>query len=188
MNWGMKQIAASEDLGLPTAAQRKIANSASSRAELLASRIEEGAARLGRFVEKLSEAEWRTPVSATDRRSIGVIVHHVASAYPVEVELARAIANGKAVTDVTWEAVTEMNAKHAKNHSEVTKEDALDLLCQNSCEAVAAVREFTDEELDRAAPLGLTFGAPVTAQFVIEDHAVRHSWHHLARIRTALDR
>ena len=32
------------------------------------------------------------------------------------------------------------------------------------------------------------FGAPVTAQFVIEDHALRHSWHHLARIRTALDR
>ena len=26
----------------------------------------------------------------------------------------------------------------------------------------------------------------VTAQFVIEDHALRHSWHHLARIRSAL--
>ena len=31
-------------------------------------------------------------------------------------------------------------------------------------------------------------GAPVTAQFVVEDHAVRHSWHHLARIRTAVGR
>jgi hypothetical protein len=29
---------------------------------------------------------------------------------------------------------------------------------------------------------------PVTAQFVIEDHAVRHSWHHLARIRSAVGR
>lgn len=28
----------------------------------------------------------------------------------------------------------------------------------------------------------------VTAQFVIEDHALRHSWHHLARIREALGR
>jgi len=25
-------------------------------------------------------------------------------------------------------------------------------------------------------------------QFVIEDHALRHSWHHLARIRKALGR
>lgn len=188
MNWGMKQIAASEDLGLPTAAQRKIETSTSRRAELLAERIEEGAARLGSFVEKLSEAEWRTSVSATDHRSIGVIVHHVASAYPIEIALARAIANGKAVTDVTWEAVNGMNATHAEKYSEVTKDDALDLLCLNSCEAVAAVREFTDEELDRAAPFALSFGAPVTAQFVIEDHAVRHSWHHLARIRTALGR
>jgi len=28
----------------------------------------------------------------------------------------------------------------------------------------------------------------VTAQFVIEDHAVRHSWHHLAKIKRALGR
>jgi hypothetical protein len=50
------------------------------------------------------------------------------------------------------------------------------------------VRAFTDDELDRAAPFSLSFGAPVTAQFVIEDHALRHSWHHLARIRKALGR
>jgi hypothetical protein len=42
--------------------------------------------------------------------------------------------------------------------------------------------------LDRAAHFSLSFGAPVTAQFVIEDHALQHSWHHLARIRTALGR
>ena len=30
--------------------------------------------------------------------------------------------------------------------------------------------------------------AEALAQFVIEDHALRHSWHHLARIRAALGR
>jgi hypothetical protein len=34
----------------------------------------------------------------------------------------------------------------------------------------------------------LSSGAPMTAQFVIEDHALRHSWHHLAKIRAALKR
>jgi hypothetical protein len=43
-------------------------------------------------------------------------------------------------------------------------------------------------ELDQAASFSLSFGAPVTAQFVIEDHALRHSWHHLARIRKVLGR
>jgi DinB superfamily len=158
------------------------------RAELLADRIEEGAAALATFAEGLSEAEWRAPVSARDARSVGVIVHHVASVYPIEVELARAIGGGKAVTDVTWEAVADMNAKHASDQAEVSKAAALELLRRNSRQAAAAVRAFTDDELDRAAPFSLSFGAPVTAQFVVEDHALRHSWHHLARIRKALGR
>jgi DinB superfamily len=157
------------------------------RAKSLADRIEEGADALADFAEGLSE-DWSAPMSATDRRSVGVIIHHVANVYPIEIDLARAIAGGKAVTDVTWEVVGGLNAKHAQDQAGVSKEAALELLRQNSRAAAAAVREFTDEELDRAAPFGLSYGAPVTAQFVIEDHALRHSWHHLARIRKALGR
>jgi len=159
----------------------------SRRSEQLASRIEEGATGLASFVENLSEEEWRTPVSPTDHRPIGVIVHHVASVYPVEIEVARAIAAGNAVTEVTWEAVAAMNARHAAEQAQMTRAEALELLHRNSSQAADAVRSFTDEELDRAAPFSLSFGAPMTAQFVIEDHALRHSWHHLARIKKALN-
>jgi hypothetical protein len=160
----------------------------SRRAEALAGRIEEGAVGLATFAEALSDAAWRTPVSRTDPRPIGVIVHHVAVLYPLEIDLARAIAGGQAVTDVTWDAVAEMNAAHARDHAGVTKAAALELLRANSRQAAAAVRAFTDDELDRAAPFSLSFGAPVTAQFVLEDHALRHSWHHLARMRMAVGR
>ena len=160
----------------------------SRRAELLADRIQQGATELAAFAEGLSEVDWLTKVSETDRRSIGVIVHHVASVYPIEVELARAIASGNAVLDVTWDVVAELNANHARERSGVTKAATLELLCCNSRETAAAVRKFTDDELDRAAPFSLSYGAPVTAQFVIEDHALRHSWHHLARLRKALGR
>lgn len=156
------------------------------RAEALATRIEQGAAGLAAFAEPLSDTEWRAKVR--DGRSVGVIVHHVASVYPIEIDLARTIASGKAVAGVTWEAVAEMNAKHAQEQAGVQKTEALDLLRQNSQQAATAVRAFSDEELDRAAPFSLSFDAPVTAQFVIEDHALRHSWHHLARIRSALRR
>ena len=70
----------------------------------------------------------------------------------------------------------------------VTKAEALELLNKNSRAAAEAVRTFSDEQLDRAAPFSLSYGAPMTAQFVLEDHAVRHSWHHLAKIRAALKR
>jgi hypothetical protein len=156
------------------------------RAESLAARIEQGAAGLATFAEGLSDAEWDTPTSPTDRRTVGQIVNHVALVYPIEVDLARAIASGNAVTDVTWQVVAELNAGHAREHAQVTKAEALELLRTNSREAADSVRAFKDEELDRAAPFSLSFGAPVTAQFVVEDHAVRHSWHHLARIRTAV--
>ena len=140
------------------------------------------------FAEGLSDAEWRAPVSDTDHRSIGVIVYHVAAVYPIEIDLARAIASGNNVTDVTWEVVGQLNAKHADEQAAITKQAALELLRQNSREAAAAVRAFTDEQLDTAAAFSLSYGAPVTAQFVIEDHAVRHSWHHLARIRMGVRR
>jgi len=99
----------------------------SQRAEALAARIEEGAAGLATFAEQLSDAEWRTPVPR-DGRTIGVVVHHVASVYPIEIDLARTIAGGKAVADVTWEVVAELNAKHAREHAGVKKAEALDLL------------------------------------------------------------
>lgn len=160
---------------------------ASRRAERLADRILQGADGLAAFAEGLSDAEWQIPVSATDRRTVGVIVHHVASMYPIEIEAARAMARGRSV-DVTWEAIAELNAKHARENTEVTKAATLELLRRNSAEAAASVRTFSDEELDLAEPFSLSYGAPVTTQFVIEDHALRHSWHHLARIRKALDR
>jgi len=159
----------------------------SRRAESLAKRIEEGADNLATFVEDLSVSEWHLLVSATDRRSIGVIVHHVANMYPLEIDLARAITSGKAVTDVTWEGVAQINAKHAEEQQKITRAVALEYLWRNSRDAAAAVRAFSDDELDQAAPLSLDDDAPVTAQFVIEDHALRHSWHHLALIRAAVN-
>jgi SAM-dependent methyltransferase len=167
----------------------KTGDSVNHRAELLAERIEEGANALSAFAEGLSDEEWRTPISVgNDSRTIGVIVHHVASMYPIEIDAARSIAGGQAVTEVTWDVVSQFNSKHAQEYAGVTKAEALELLHQNSRKASDSVRTFTDEQLDRAAAFSLSYGAPVTSQFVIEDHAMRHSWHHLWRIRRTLGR
>jgi hypothetical protein len=157
------------------------------RAELLARRLEEGAARLAAFAEGLSEAEWETPATPTDHRTVGQIVNHVALLYPIELDVARAIAGGKAV-DVTWAAVAELNAGHAGEHAHVGKAEALARLSRNGREAAEALRTFTDEQLDQAAPFSLSDGAPLTAQYVLEDHAIRHPWHHLHHIRAAVER
>jgi hypothetical protein len=157
------------------------------RAEALADRIEQGADALATFAQTLSPAEWKTPLPK-DGRPIGVVVHHVASVYPLEIQLAQTLAAGKPIAGVTWDAVHQMNAEHAREHAAVEKAEALDLLRRNSRAAAAAVRTISDEALDRAAPVSLNGDAPLTCQFFVEDHALRHSFHHLAGIRAALGR
>jgi len=157
------------------------------RAQVLADRIEQGAGALAALAEELSDAEWRMTIPK-DGRTVGVIVHHVANMYPIEVQLAQTLAAGKAIEGVTWDAVHEINSKHAKERASVDKAEAVKALRANSKTAADAVRGLSDEELDRAAPVSLNSGAPLTAQFFIEDHALRHSFHHLAKIRAVVGR
>ena len=157
------------------------------RSEALAARLEAGAAALATFAATLSETEWQTRVPH-DGRKIGVVVHHVASVYPIELQLAQSLAAGQPITGVTWDAVNTMNSGHATENDSVSKEAALAWLTTNSAAAAAAIRALGEAELDRAAPVSLNSDAPLTCQFMLEDHAVRHSYHHLARIRAALAR
>jgi hypothetical protein len=156
------------------------------RSEALAARLEAGAKALAAFAATLTETEWQTRVPK-DGRKIGVVVHHVASMYPIEIQLAQVLAAGQPVTGVTWDAIDTINRDHAQENDAVAKEAALALLASNSA-AAAAIRALSDEELGRAAPVSLNSDAPLTCQFFLEDHPVRHSYHHLARIRAALSR
>lgn len=158
----------------------------SKRSNALAERIEQGAEALATFAEGLSDAEWQT-VIPNDQRMVSVLVHHVASVYSLEVDLARQMASGKPIDGVTWDAIAQMNAQHAQEHPTVNQQETIQMLRDNSKSAADRVREFTDEELDNAVTVSLNGDAPLTAQFFIEDHALRHSFHHLANIQTALN-
>jgi hypothetical protein len=157
------------------------------RSDALAARLEAGAAALAALAGTLSEAEWHTRLPK-DGRKVGVVVHHVANMYPIEIQLASLLASGQPITGVTWDVVANINRDHAKETDGITKEAALALLKTNSAAAAAAIRALGDEQLDRAAPVSLNSDAPLTCQFFVEDHALRHSYHHLAGIKAALGR
>lgn len=156
------------------------------KANNLADRILIGAVALEDYAETLSDTDWQRKVDG-DGRTIGVVVHHVASSYPVEIDLALLLASGQPITEVTMEVVDQMNAKHAEENATVEKKETLELLRHNSRAAADSVRVFTDVELEKAAPVSLNANAPLTTQFFIEDHALRHSFHHLAKIRATLN-
>jgi hypothetical protein len=157
----------------------------SQRSNALADRLEQGARALASLASSLTDEQWQTRIPK-DGRKVGVVVHHVATMYPLEIQLAQVLAQGKPVTGVTWDVVHELNANHAKENDAVTKEAALELLKVNSSAAEGIIRGFSDQELDSAALVSLNADAPLTCQFMLEDHAVRHSYHHLNRIRETL--
>jgi hypothetical protein len=159
----------------------------SQRSDALADRLEQGARALATFASALTDTEWHSRVPK-DGRKVGVVVHHVATMYPLEIQLAQRLAAGQPVAGVTWDVVHEMNARHAGEHDAVTKAATLDLLQRNSAAAAAAIRALSDEQLDRAASVSLNGDALLTCQFMLEDHAVRHSYHHLAILRGTVKR
>ena len=156
------------------------------RSEALAERLEAGAAALAAFAGSVCETEWHTRLPK-DGRKIGVVVHHVASVYPIEIHLASLLASGRP-SAAEPRRVANMNRDHAKENDGASKDATLALLAANSAAAAAAIRALSDEQLDCAAPVSLNSDAPLTCQFMLEDHAVRHSYHHLAGIKAALGR
>jgi hypothetical protein len=155
------------------------------RAEALATRVEQGAHALAAFAERLSDKEWQT-VCTDDGRTVGVLVHHVASQLIGETDVMKQMAAGKAFTGVTWAMVDEGNAAHAKAYASCSQQEAAELLRRNGALAAEAIRALRDEQLDLATPNSLHADAPVTTQFWIENHPLAHAYRHLASMRAAL--
>ena len=83
------------------------------RSEALAVRLEQGARAVAAFASTLTDAEWSSRVPR-DGRTVGVTVHHVATMYPLEIQLAQTLAAGNPITGVTWADVDGINAAHAR--------------------------------------------------------------------------
>ena len=79
----------------------------SKRANALADRVQQGSQALAALAEDLSDSEWQTIVP-NEERPVGVLVHHVASSYPIEIDLARSLASAKPIEGVTWQAVDQI--------------------------------------------------------------------------------
>src|SRR3954451_18986890 len=108
--------------------------SVSHRAGALAERLEQGARALAAVAGGLTDAEWQARIPG-DGRKVGVVVHHVATMYPLEIQLAQTLARGEPIIGVTWDAIHGLNAAHARENDGVTRQEALDLLRRNSSAA-----------------------------------------------------
>ncbi|HYP60958.1 MAG TPA: DinB family protein [Thermomicrobiales bacterium] len=156
------------------------------RAEVLAERIEQGAEEFIAAVESLSDEQWQTPCGS-EQRSVGVLVHHVGTMYPIEADVVRMLAENGEAPGVDWPAVHGINADHATTNAAADKSVAIALVRNNVQAAVETVRGLSDAQLDRVAPNALAWNAPMTVQNFIENHPIAHPYSHLESIQIALN-
>jgi DinB family protein len=156
------------------------------RAEILADRVAQGAEEFIAAIEGLSDEQWQTPCG-DEKRSVGVLVHHVGTMYPIEADVVRMLAENGEAPGVDWPTVHGINADHATTNVAADKAAAIALVRGNVQAAVSVVRGLSDAQLDRLAPNGLAWNAPMTVQNFIENHPIAHPYSHLESIRTALN-
>jgi len=152
----------------------------------LAERIEQGAEEFIAAVESLSDEQWQTPCGS-EQRSVGVLVHHVGTMYPIEADVVRMLAENGEAPGVDWPAVHGINANHATTNAAADKSVAIALVRNNVQAAVETVRGLSDAQLDRVAPNALAWNAPMTVQNFIENHPIAHPYSHLESIQIALN-
>jgi uncharacterized damage-inducible protein DinB len=157
--------------------------SMSQRSQALVNRFERASQEMIATVERCSDAHWTTKTSS-EAWSVGVVAHHVAQGHEAIAGFVKMIATGQPLPPLTMDTLHQMNAEHAKQYANCTKAETLALLRKNAAAAAGILRELSDEQLDRSAPvLG---GPPMTAEQMVEQVLVGHMQEHHGSIRATM--
>ncbi len=155
-----------------------------SRGEELATQFEATNASVIAAVDSLSEAQWGS-LSAAEHWSHGVVAHHIAVDHEAIAGLVQTIATGGTVPPLDSDALDAINAEHAAEAANCTKEETLALLRTEGMSAASMLRGLSDEQLDATAILPLLGPEPVTAAQVVENVLVGHINMHLESLQSA---
>src|SRR5262245_49842508 len=110
-----------------------------SRAEDLARQFEAKAGEATGVMERLSDADW-TKVTAAEKWSVGVTAHHIASSHELIAGIIKTLGDGRPGPDIPYDAIHQMNAKHAQDNAGCTKAETLALHKRGAAAAAAIVR------------------------------------------------
>ena len=155
------------------------------RAEALAKQFEAKAQEATGVFERLSETDWKKTTSA-EKWPVCVVAHHIAMAHETIAGLAKTIASGQSVPNLTMDMLHAMNAKHAQEYANCGKSETLALHKKNAAAAAAIVRGLGDAELDRSGTV-LTGMPAMSAAQLAGGLLIGHVDEHLGSIRATVD-
>jgi hypothetical protein len=156
----------------------------SQRAEELADRFERMNEEMIAFVEACTDEQWQRVIPG-EKRTVGVVAHHVASAYPAIMRWVMSLAAGKPI-EMHLEEIDQANELHAARHGSPSKGEVADLLRTNGAAAAQEVRAISDAQLDQTAHVELSAQGPLSARQMIRHVLIGHAENHLAELRQGL--
>ncbi len=159
---------------------------APSQPELLAAELRDVVEEATSLVQGIDEARWKKAVPG-EERPVGVLAHHIAMHLGLA-QVAGAVAAGQRPpqADLTAEMVSELNAKHAKELSGVSRETVLAALAEGGPRATATIRGLTTEALAKSQPVAAAGGQPMSVEQIVRGPILDHMRSHLANIRSVL--
>jgi hypothetical protein len=152
----------------------------SDRSKKLADRLNHFNEEVIAFVESCADSDWRK--IGVEEWPIGVTVRHIAANHYAAVAGAKRILRGEKLPVMTVEQVTENANRHAREHSECTKSEVLDLLRENGRKVIELAAGLEDSELDKTG-LFPAFGIEMTVEQLIEFAVLRSANEHFQNVK-----
>jgi len=135
------------------------------------------------FVDNCSDEDWRK-VCSGEGWTVGVVAHHVAAGHFGAIDFVRMIVAGEAIPEITMETIDQMNAQHAKEHANCTREEVLALLRKNGSAFAGYLEGLSEADLARTGYLAL-IGGDVSAQQLIEMIILQSGGEHFDSMKAA---
>jgi len=112
------------------------------------------------------------------------VAHHVAAGHFGAIDFVRMIVAGEAMPEITMEAIDQMNAQHATEHANCTKEEVLTLLRENGSAFAGYLEGLGEADLARTGYLA-AIGGDVSARQLIEMGIFQSAGEHLDSMKAS---
>jgi hypothetical protein len=153
------------------------------RAENLATKVEQSANDLLAAVEASTPEQWAAPCSDGEW-SQGFAAFHAAAAIGPITDRVREVAEGQPFAKMSMDEIHAGNAVQAKEHADCTMSETIALIKSSAPAAVSTVRSLSDTQLDRK--VHLMDGMPeTTVEMLVQLALIGHPVSHLATITGA---
>ena len=137
------------------------------------------------IVENCTDEDWQK-VCGGEQWTVGVVAHHVAAGHYSSLDLVKMIVAGETLPSLTMDTIDRMNAQHAQENANCTREEVLALLREHGATFADYLAGLSEAELSRTGYLAALDGDVSVQQFV--EMIILHSaGDHLTNMKTAIE-